>query len=109
MLKAASAGTTAFAGRPNSCSALAKPKPWMSPKAKVTFQRPSMSREKKFSTATNTIEAAIAGSTMVLGMTTICSAASDSVIECASVNAVTILITGNSRRAHSTIAIRKAM
>ena len=68
-----------------------------------------MSREKKFSTATNTIDAAIAGSTMVLGMTTICSAASDSVIECASVNAVTILITGNSRRAHSTIAIRKAM
>ena len=33
----------------------------------------------------------------------------DSVIECASVNAVTILITGNSRRAHKTIAIRKAI
>jgi hypothetical protein len=31
------------------------------------------------------------------------------VIECAIVNAVTILITGNRRRAHSTIAIRKAM
>ena len=57
----------------------------------------------------NLIGLTIAGSTMVLGMTTICSAASNSVIECASVNAVTILITGNSRRAHSTIAIRKAM
>ena len=55
------------------------------------------------------IEAAIAGSTMALGMTTICNAASDSVIECAMVKAVTTLITGHRRRAHSTIATRKAM
>jgi hypothetical protein len=34
---------------------------------------------------------------------------SDKVSECASVNAVTILMTGVSRRAHNTIAIRNAM
>ena len=44
-------------------------------------QPPSTLREKKFSTATNMIVAAIAGSTMALGNTTICSAARDSVIE----------------------------
>ena len=66
-------------------------------------------RVKKFSIATYTIDAAMAGSTIVLGTTMTLSAASDSVIEWAIVNAVTILITGTSRRAHNTTAIRNAI
>jgi hypothetical protein len=55
------------------------------------------------------MEAAIAGSMMLLGMRTMSSAASESVIECAIVKAVTTLTTGHNRRAHNTTAARKAM
>ena len=55
------------------------------------------------------MEAAIAGSMMVLGMRMMSSAARESVIECAIVKAVTTLTTGHNRRAHSTTAVRKAM
>jgi hypothetical protein len=64
---------------------------------------------KKFSIATYTIDAAMAGSTMAPGITTTLSVARESVIEWAIVNAVTILITGTSRRAHSTTATKNAM
>ena len=97
MLKAASAGTTPPCGTPISVSAEAKPKPWMKPKRKVLRQRLSTSREKKFSTATKMIEAAISASTKVEGSVKILSAASDSVIECEMVKAVTIFTTGQTR------------
>lgn len=81
ILNAASAGTSAFVGSPISESALAKPKPCTSPKVNVTGHRRSMLREKKFSAATNTIDAAIAGSMIWDGIAKICSAASERVIE----------------------------
>ena len=55
------------------------------------------------------IVAAIAGSVIDSGSRKICNAASESVIECAMVKAVTILTTGHSRRAHKITATRKQM
>ena len=55
------------------------------------------------------MDAAIAGSMMALGICTMSSAASERVIECATVKAVTTFTTGHNRRAHSTTAARKAM
>ena len=52
MLKDSKAGNAASCGTPSSVRPEAKPKPWMKPKRKVTRQRLSIRREKKFSTAT---------------------------------------------------------
>ena len=81
----------------------------MKPNRKVTIQRLSMLREKKFSTATKMIDAAIADSVKVVGRLTTSSAASDSVIECEIVKAVTTLTTGQTRVAQRITAMRKQM
>ena len=96
MLKPARLHASVAVGSPRSASTLAKPKPWIRPKPKATIQRrPPISGRRLFAAATTT-EAAIADSTQREGRVTHSSAASDSVIECAAVKAVTTATTSRS-------------
>ncbi len=78
-------------GSPISASTEAKPKPCSSPKAKAMRQRASVISGNTLFTAATMIEAAITDSVSRPGSRMMSSAASDSVSECASVNAVTTL------------------
>src|SRR5205814_7035273 len=93
MLKPASESASDPEGKPRSCSAPAKPKPWTRPKPNAAIQRPRATIGKRLLRAASTTESAIADSIHLDGSDTTPSAASDSVIECATVNAVTILAT----------------
>src|SRR5581483_12316133 len=76
-----------------SASTLAKPKPWMSPKPNATIQRRPWTRGQTLFSAASTTESAIADSTRREGNCTTDSAASESVIECATVKEVATLNT----------------
>src|ERR1700736_2094337 len=78
-------------GRPRSESALAKPNPWIRPNAKAAIQRVRLTTGKTLLAEARTTDNAIADSTQREGSDAMDSAASESVIECATVNAVTIL------------------
>ena len=79
--------------RPRSASTLAKPKPCTNPNAKATAQRRPWTSGNKLFSAASTTDAAIADSTQREGSATQPSVARLSVIECASVKALTILTT----------------
>src|SRR5882762_574382 len=85
--------SSAPCGSPRSLRTLAKPKPWISPKAKATIQRRPCTRGNTLFSAARTTEVAIADSTSREGSEITPSAARLSVIECATVNEVTILNT----------------
>ena len=95
-LKPTSASASAPFGNPRSASTLAKPKPWISPKPKATVQRRPVNSGKTLFSAASTTDAAIVASTAREGSDTMPSVASVSVIECASVKAVTMRSTSHS-------------
>src|SRR4029450_7328356 len=92
-LKPASDNASDPGGKPRSCNAPAKPKPCSNPNANAAIQRPRSTIGKMLFSAASTTESAIADSTQREGRETSPSAASVNVIECATVNAVTILAT----------------
>jgi len=97
--KSGAIGNAPAVPKPTSLNAPAKPNPWISPKAKVSVQRPGGSPPRtRFSRPTKTIVAAINGSTMRLDNVTIFSPASARVIECATVKQVMITATDLKRR-----------
>src|SRR3989442_12295218 len=93
MLNPASERASEPDGKPTPCRAPAKPKPWSSPKPNAAIQRTRATIGNRLLSAASTTESAIADSTQRDGSVTTSSAASDSVIECATVKAVTILAT----------------
>src|SRR5258706_7884087 len=92
-LKPTSATSSALRGRPRSVSTLAKPKPWIRPKPNATAQRRPCTSGQRLLSAASTTESAIVDSTSREGNWMIDSAASDNVIECATVNEVATLNT----------------
>src|SRR5438105_6792685 len=93
MLKPASDNASEPDGNPRSCSAPAKPKPWTRPKPNAAIHLARPTTGNRLLSAASTTDSAIADSIQRDGNDTMLNAASDSVIECATVNAVTILAT----------------
>src|SRR5260370_32667 len=102
MLNPASDSASEPDGRPRSDSAPAKPKPWISPNPNAAIQRPLATTGNRLLSAASTTDSAIADSIQRDGSDTTPSAASDSVIECAMVNAVTILATSTNAARNET-------
>src|SRR5205809_322889 len=102
MLKPASDSARPDVGRPRSWSAPAKPKPCSSPKANAASHRPPATTGNRLLSAASTTDNAIADSTQRDGSDTTPSAASDSVMECAAVNAVTTLATSTNEARNET-------
>src|SRR4051812_30211768 len=92
-LKPTSASTSDSCGKPRSDSTLAKPKPWIKPNTKAIIQRRSRNSGNTLLSAAISTEAAMVDSTSRDGKLSTPSAASDKVIECATVNAVTTFST----------------
>ena len=87
----------------------AKPNPCTSPKTKLTSQRwDGASRRRRFSRATQTMDAAIAGSMIRPGMVTTPRTARASVMLWATVKAVMILSSERNRPPRSSSASRKS-
>jgi hypothetical protein len=99
----------ALVAMPASRKAEAKPKPCIKPKPNVSSRRDvGISLRKRFSTPTNTMETAINGSTIRLGICTRRNVATASVIECAMVNEVMIFSAAKKPRATSSRPKRKS-
>ena len=92
-MKPTSASSRASRGRPRSASTLAKPKPWIRPKPNATAQRRSCTSGQMLFSAASTTDSAMVDSTSRDGSVITDSAASESVIECATVNEVATLKT----------------
>src|SRR6185436_12225130 len=92
-LKPTSASNSTDCGSARSDSTLAKPKPCTSPNTNATTHRRASTVGQMLFSAASTTDAAIADSTQRDGSATTCSVASVSVMECASVKAVTIFST----------------
>ena len=88
-MKPPRAATNALAGNPKSSSTLAKPKPCTRPNTKAKRQRLSELTPSKLFKAASTTDKAIAGSTKSGGGVSHSMMVRPSVMECATVNAVT--------------------
>src|SRR6185369_14763401 len=106
-LKPTSASSSVPCGRPRSASTLAKPKPWISPKQNATIQRRPWNTVKTLFSAASTTDSAIADSTQRDGSDSTPSVASDSVIECATVNDVTMRTTSQNASRQLSAALQR--
>ena len=84
--------------KPRSIKTLAKPNPWINPNENAITQAGIRLTGYRFKSAAATIESAITTSTAWLGRTTISMTDSQSVMECATVNTVTIFKTALAAR-----------
>ncbi|MCY1549461.1 hypothetical protein D9M68_856280 [compost metagenome] len=98
-----SASASCCAGRARSSNTFAKPKPWMRPKAKARRQRLSENQPSRLLSAARITESAITDSMMATGGLIQPRMDATSVMECATVKAVTTASTSmNEMRKRST-------